>query len=132
VLQVTRPDGLEPVVEAMSPVSSDDERLHALRESLSKLEDGPKSETQARVDDLLRSAVTIPQLGCKLMSRIMATKEAELRKTIDDQSGEIVELRKSNTRMKDEIFARVSLTICHILSSLRVGTPFTQPSQNAS
>jgi len=38
----------------------------------------------------------------------MATKEAELRKTIDDQSGEIADLRKSNNRMKEEIFARVS------------------------
>jgi hypothetical protein len=39
----------------------------------------------------------------------MAAKEAEMRKTIDDQSGEIADLRKSNNRMKEEILARVSL-----------------------
>ena len=38
----------------------------------------------------------------------MAAKEAELRKAIEDQSGEIADLRKSNNRMKAEIFARVS------------------------
>jgi len=38
----------------------------------------------------------------------MATKEAELRKTIEEQSGEIADLRKSNHRMKEEILARVS------------------------
>jgi hypothetical protein len=46
----------------------------------------------------------------ELIDRVMAAKEAELRKTIDDQSGEIADLRKSNNRMKEEIFARVSQT----------------------
>jgi len=46
----------------------------------------------------------------ELNNRVMAAKEAELRKTIDDQSGEIADLRKSNNRMKEEIFARVSST----------------------
>lgn len=38
----------------------------------------------------------------------MATKEAELRKTIDSQTGEIDELRKSNKRLKEELVNRVS------------------------
>ena len=52
--------------------------------------------------------LTEPCNGSKLNDRVMAAKEAELRKTIDDQSGEIADLRKSNNRMKEEIFARVS------------------------
>jgi hypothetical protein len=50
-------NGLEPVEEAPSPVepeSPGNARLEALKASLSKLEDGPKTETQVRVDDLLR------------------------------------------------------------------------------
>jgi hypothetical protein len=50
-------NGLEPVEEAPSPVEPDspnNARLEALKASLSKLEDGPKTETQVRVDDLLR------------------------------------------------------------------------------
>ena len=57
VTMVPTPGGLEPVVEAESPVepkSPGDARLEALRKSLSKLEDGPQTETQVRVDDLLR------------------------------------------------------------------------------
>lgn len=58
-LTKTVPNGLEPVVEDVSPVepepeSTEDARLQALKASLSKLEDGPKTETQVRVDDLLR------------------------------------------------------------------------------
>ena len=50
---------LEPVMEAPSPTSptlagEDDDRIRALKDSLSKLEDGRKTETQVRVDDLLR------------------------------------------------------------------------------
>jgi hypothetical protein len=51
------PNGLAPVEEAPSPVEPDspgNARLEALKASLSKLEDGPKTETQVRVDDLLR------------------------------------------------------------------------------
>jgi hypothetical protein len=39
----------------------------------------------------------------------MATKEAELRKTIDTQTGEIDELRKSNRRLKEELVNRVGV-----------------------
>ena len=56
-LHVSLPNGLEPVEESPSPVEPDspgDARLEALKASLSKLEDGPKTETQVRVDDLLR------------------------------------------------------------------------------
>jgi hypothetical protein len=49
---------LEPVMEASSPTSpvdgEDQDRIKALKDSLSRLEDGPKTETQVRVDDLLR------------------------------------------------------------------------------
>jgi len=51
------PNELGPVEEAPSPVEPDspgNARLEALKASLSKLEDGPKTETQVRVDDLLR------------------------------------------------------------------------------
>jgi hypothetical protein len=57
VTMATAPNGLEPVEEASSPMEPDspgDARLEALRKSLSKLEDGPKTESQVRVDDLLR------------------------------------------------------------------------------
>jgi hypothetical protein len=52
------PTSLEPVLEAASPTSpvaeEDEDRIRALKDSLSRLEDGPKTETQVRVDDLLR------------------------------------------------------------------------------
>lgn len=38
----------------------------------------------------------------------MASKEAALRHTIDEQSGEIEVLQKSNKRLKEELFAGVS------------------------
>jgi hypothetical protein len=46
--------------------------------------------------------------GLYQCDRVMATKEAELRKTIDTQTGEIDELRKSNRRLKEELVNRVS------------------------
>lgn len=48
---------LPPVQEADTPVDTpveEDGRLSALSRSLSKLEDGPVTETQMRVDDLMR------------------------------------------------------------------------------
>jgi hypothetical protein len=51
--------------------------------------------------------LSLSQRSDKLNNRVMAAKEAEVRKTIDDQSGEIADLRKSNNRMKEEILARV-------------------------
>lgn len=50
---------LESVMEAPSPTSptpagEDEDRIRALKDSLSKLEDGRKTETQVRVVDLLR------------------------------------------------------------------------------
>jgi hypothetical protein len=40
-------------IEEITPTEQSD-RLSALRNSLSKLEDGPVSEAQMRVDDLMR------------------------------------------------------------------------------
>lgn len=37
----------------------------------------------------------------------MASKEAALRQTIDEQVGEIENLQKSNKRLKEELFAAV-------------------------
>jgi hypothetical protein len=57
VTMAVAPNGLEPVEEAPTPTepeSPGDARLQALKASLSKLEDGTRTETQVRVDDLLR------------------------------------------------------------------------------
>jgi hypothetical protein len=45
---------LEPVREVPTPTSSEDDRANALKQSLSKLEDGPKSDNLSTVHDLLR------------------------------------------------------------------------------
>lgn len=55
LLVTATPSPAMTTIEETTPTEQSD-RLSALRNSLSKLEDGPTSETQMRVDDLMRWA----------------------------------------------------------------------------
>ena len=57
----------------------------------------------------------------------MASKEAALRQTIDEQVGAIENLQKSNQRLKQELFAAVSRVIARMRQRADIaGTCFTK------